>query len=137
DGKYVAFVSDSSGEDEIYIQVPDGRSKPVRITTNGDVYKFELTWSPDSKKIVWGDKKLRLQYVDIDSKKITEVDRSEVWEFRDYSWAPDSKWLTYTKAEKESKNKIYLYHTTDSKKIAVTDGWYDANQPVISPDGKY
>ena len=82
DGKYVAFISDTSGEDEIYIQVPDGQSNPVRITTNGDVYKYELAWSPDSKKIVWGDKKLRLQYVDIDSKKITEVDHSDIWEFR-------------------------------------------------------
>ena len=51
DGKYVAYESDSTGEDEIYIQVPDGYSKPVRITFNGDVYKYEMQWSPDSKKI--------------------------------------------------------------------------------------
>ena len=56
-GKYVAFESDSTGEDELYLQVPDGQSPPIRLTSHGDVYKYELAWSPDSKKLVWGDKK--------------------------------------------------------------------------------
>ena len=137
DGKTVAFVSDASGEDEIYTQVPDGFSKPVQITKNSDVYKYELGWSPDSKKISWGDKKLRLQYVDIDSKKITQIDQSTEFEMRDFSWSPDSKWIAYTKPERESKGKIYLYNLATAVKTAVTDGWYDVSNPVFSKDGKY
>ena len=41
------------------------------------------------------------------------------------------------RAEKESKNIIYLYNLVDGKKIAATDGWYDSGNPVFSPDGKY
>lgn len=137
DGKYVAYVSDSSGEDEIYIQVPDGHSKPVRITFNGDVYKYELQWSPDSKKIAWADRDFRILYVDIDTKAQTLVEQSDIWEMRDYSWSPDSKWLVYDVPQKESKDKIFLYHLTDGKKVAVTDGWYDSYGPVFSPDKKY
>src|SRR5262249_30744270 len=105
--------------------------------TNGDVYKYDIAWSPDSKKIVWGDKKLRIQYVDIDSKKISLVEQSDVWEFTDYSWSPDSKWIAYTKQERDSKNIVYLYNITTQKKITATDGWYDSGNPSFSPDGKY
>ena len=136
DGRVVAFVSDATGEDEIYTQVPDGFSIPVQITSGGDVYKYELAWSPDSKKIAWGDKKLRLQYVDIDSKKITVADKAEVNEMRDFSWSPDSKWIAYTRPEKD-KGKIYLYNLVSASKTAVTDGWSDVGNPVFSGDGKY
>lgn len=136
-GKYVAFISDRSGEDEIYIQIPDGQSEPVRVTSNGDVYKYSLVWSPDSKKILWSDKKMRLQYIEIDSKKIIQVDQSDIWEFNDYDWSPDSRWIAYSRPEKESKGIIYLYNTEDKKRIPVTDGWYDSGSPAFSPDGKY
>lgn len=137
DGKVVAFVSDATGEDEIYTQVPDGFSAPVQITNGGDVYKYELAWSPDSKKILWGDKKLRLQYVDIDSKKIIVADKSDVNEMRDYSWSPDSKWITYSKQEVDNKGKVYLYNLAAATKTAVTDGWFNVGNPVFSTDGKY
>lgn len=136
DGRVVAFVSDASGEDEIYTQVPDGFSESIQITSGGDVYKYELAWSPDSKKIVWGDKKLRLQYVDVDSKKITIVDKSETNEMRDYAWSPDSKWIAYTKPE-IGKGKIYLYNLSSASKTPVTDGWFDVGNPIFSSDGKY
>jgi tricorn protease len=137
DGKVVAYISDVSGEDEIYTLVPDGFSKPVQITSGADVYKFEILWSPDSKKIAWGDKKQRLQYVDIKTKKITEIDRSEVFEMRDFSWSPDSKWVAYTKPEKDSKAKVYMYNLQTAAKAPVTDGWYDVTNPTFSNDGKY
>lgn len=137
DGKLVAYISDVSGEDEIYTQVPDGFSKPVQITSGADVYKFEMFWSPDSKKIAWADKKQRLQYIDIASKKITEVDKSEIFELRDFSWSPDSKWIVYTKPQNDSKAKIFLYNLQSANKTAITDGWYDVGNPVFSKDGKY
>lgn len=137
DGKYIAFISDVSGEDEIYIQVPDGQSKPQQITTNGDVYKYELEWSPDSKKILWGDKKHRLQYVDIESKKVTVIDNSDWAEFRDYSWSPDSKWVAYTKEVEYNKDKIYLQNIVTLQKTEATDGWFDSYNPLFSSDGKY
>jgi len=137
DGKYIAFISDATGEDEIYIQVPDGFSKPVQVTSNSDNYKYEIAWSPDSKKILWSDRKPRLQYVDVASKKVTLVDTSNLNELRDFSWSPDSKWISYSRAERDSKGKIMLYSLATGNKTPVTDGWYDVYNPVFSNDGKY
>jgi tricorn protease len=97
DGKSIAYISDVSGEDEIYVMPQDGSAPGTRVTSNGDVYKYEILWSPDSKKLLWADKKLRLQYVDVESKKITQVAEATAFEFSDYAWSPDSHWITYSK----------------------------------------
>ncbi|HEY3390356.1 MAG TPA: protease, partial [Prolixibacteraceae bacterium] len=92
DGKWIGYISDLSGEDEIYIMPQDGKGEATRITTNGNVYKYQIYWSPDSKKIIWSDRQQQLQFVDIDSKKITKVAESPVGEILDYTWSPDNKW---------------------------------------------
>jgi tricorn protease len=137
DGKTIAYVSDASGEDEIYTVPQDGAGKPTQITSGGDTYKYEIAWSPDGKKILWSDKKLRLQFVDVATKKVTVVDQAKAWEIRDYAWSPDSKWVAFARQETDSLNKVFLYSVEQNKSFEVTDGWFAAGSPVFSSDGKY
>jgi len=137
DGQNVAFISDRTGEDEIWLVKQDGSSSPVQITKNGDTYKYSVKWSPDSKKLLWSDKMLRLQYVDIDTREITLVDQAKSWEFNEYNWSPDSKWITYIYPERRASSKVFIYELASKNKYPVTDGWYDAGNPSFSNDGKY
>jgi tricorn protease len=137
DGKWIAYVSDVSGEDEIYLEPQDGSGSPVQVTKGNDTYIYQPLWSPDSKKLLWGDRRQRLRYVDIDTKQIKEVYQSKVWEMTDYSWSPDSKWIAFTRPEAEGMNKVCLYSLDKNEVYEVTDGWYDAGQPSFSSDGKY
>jgi len=137
DGKYISYISDRTGEDEIYIQKQDGREDAIQITENSSNYKYNPIWSPDSKKLLWGDRKQRLRYVDIETKKIVEVEQTDVWEIRSYAWSPDSKWIAYPKPTDEEMSRIYVYNTETSEKQAITDGWYQSGNPVFSTDGKY
>ncbi|MFC1733984.1 PDZ domain-containing protein [candidate division KSB1 bacterium] len=137
DGKNIAFISDKTGENEIYIIAQEGNSEPIQITSKGDTYKYSFKWSPDSKKILWSDKKLRLQYVDIETKKVTLVSQSKEGEYRSFNWSPDSRWITYTEPIQIIANQIYIYNLESGKKKAVTDTWYDSGSPVFSSDGKY
>ena len=136
-GKWIAYISDASGEDEIYVVRQDG-SRPARqVTKNAETYKYRIEWSPDSRKILWADKRLRLRFVSVRSGKITEVDKSESWEFSNYAWSPDSRWIVYAKSEVEMMGKIYLYSLRDKKSYELTDGWYSASQSIFSSDGKF
>lgn len=137
DGQYIAYISDRTGEDEIFIQKQDGLSDPVQLTKNGDTYKFTMIWSPDGKKLLWSDKLLRLQYVDIDSKEVTLVETAKNWEFTDFNWSPDSKWIVYTYPERRVASRIYLYEISSKTKTPVTDTWYDSGDGCFSSDGKY
>jgi tricorn protease len=137
DGKMIAYISDATGEDEIYVEPQDGTAAATQITKGEDTYKYTIAWSPNSKMIMWADKKLRLRYVDVSSKAITEVALAKAWEFGEYNWSPDSKWIAFAKNEEEVMNKVYLYSLDSKKTIEVTDGWYSSGQPTFSADGKY
>jgi len=137
DGKWVAYISDASGEFEIYIEPQDGLSEAIQLTDDADTYKYEIEWSPDSKKILWADKKLRLQYVDIDSKKVTQIGQEDVWEFFNYNWSPDSKWIVYTAIDPYFVGRIELYNLDDKESYPVTGEWYTSGGASFSDDGKY
>ena len=137
DGKYIAYLSDRSGEYEIYIEAQDGLSEPVQLTSNADTYKFTIVWSPDSKKILWNDKKMRLQYVNVETKEVKLIDTSQYWEFYQFCWSPDSKWIAYMTQLPNNFGKIMLFNTETGRKYPVTDDWYTSNSPAFSLDGKY
>ena len=84
---------------------PDGKELARQLTTGGDTYKYEIAWSPDSKKILWADKKLRLQYVEVATKTVKPIAQAKVWEIRDAVWSPDSKWIAYSQEEREGMNQ--------------------------------
>ncbi|NBO92217.1 MAG: protease [Planctomycetia bacterium] len=136
DGKHIAYISDKSGEDEIWISTPEGNN-PTKLTTKGDTYKYALSWSPDSSKIMWTDKKLRVAYVEVATKKVTQVVQSPVWEVRDAVWSPDSKWIAWSQDELEGEDRVLLYSVEQSKSYPATDGRYASTNPCFSGDGKY
>lgn len=137
DGKWIAFLSDKSGEFEIYIVPQDGTGAAQQLTSGADTYKYHLLWSPDSKKIAWCDKKNRIRYVDVQTKKVTDVATNPDWEMRDFSWSPDSKWIAYSKTKQVGMDVIFIYSLDQKKSFPVTDGWFEAGSPVFSQDGKY
>ncbi|HZZ77565.1 MAG TPA: PDZ domain-containing protein, partial [Gemmataceae bacterium] len=137
DGKTIAAISDLTGEDEIHLYPQDGVGAIKQLTNSGGPYKYHLVWSPDGKKIMWSDKKLRLQMVDVATKEVKLIAQGKVWEIKDYVWSPDSKWIAYARNEEEGMPKIWLYSLADDKHVAVTDGWHEAGHPEFSRDGKY
>jgi tricorn protease len=137
DGRWIAFISDKTGQDEIYIMPQDGSAEPTQLTFNSDSYLYSILWSPDSKKILWSDRLFRLRFVDIDRKQITEVAKGKVWEIHDYAWSPDSNWIAFSQEEMNYVDKVYLYNLTSGRTIEVTDYWYSSYSPCFSSDGKY
>ncbi|MGD8413838.1 MAG: peptidase S41, partial [Candidatus Latescibacterota bacterium] len=77
DGKHIAYISDESGEYEIWLVDSRDANSKARLTTHENGYRHTLRWSPDSKKIAFADQTLRCYILDVGSKKITEVDRAE------------------------------------------------------------
>lgn len=137
DGKKVAYLSDRTGEFEIFMQGTDASSLAEQITKNADTYKYDLLWSPDSKKILWDDKMNRIQFVDIETKAVTSIEKSGYGEISGYAWSPDSKWIVYMSPQANSFQRVKLYHIESKRTVDVTDQWYDAMAPVFSSDGKY
>jgi len=137
DGKWIAYISDESGENELYVRAQDGTGDPVQVTSGADTYYYGAKWSPDSKKLLWSDRMQRLRYVTVATKSVTPVDTSTAFEIREYSWSPDSQWVTWTRPDDTRIARIWLYSLASSRKFPVTDGWYVSGKPDFSDDGKF
>lgn len=138
DGSWVSYISDRTGEDELYIQKQDGTESAKQLTKGGGAYKFNPVWSPDSKYLLYADRSQRLYTVDAQTGTQTLVAHSDESTIYSYTFAPDSKWIAYTLPGKAREFTVIQLYNIDSKKtIAVTDTWYNSSQPEFSPDGKY
>jgi tricorn protease len=137
DGKNIAYISDASGETEIYSISQDGTQPPRQLTKNGDTYKYAISWSPNSKLILWSDNKLRLAYVNVETGEQVLVDQNKTGEFGVYEFSPDNRWIAYDKPDADNRQTIYLYNVADKKSYPVTDAWYESSGAHFSDDGKY
>ena len=136
DGKYWAYLSDASGEYEVYIKnAQSGQSS--RVTTDGDVWRYAPVWSPDSQKIAYADTNQNLWIVDIKTKKSQKLDRSSRNDITDYSWSPDNQWVIYTKTEASGYNSIFAYDFKGAKVNRVTSSAFNDFSPVFGPKGHY
>ena len=142
DGKSIAYFSDAAGEYDLYVRAQDGTG-PVQKVKLGqdDAYYYNLTWSPDSKKVLFSDQKLNLWYVDLAARnpkpvKVATDDYSELHNFSP-SWSPDSAWIAFAKVQPNYLHAIYVYSLADGKTHQVTDAMSDCLYPAWSPDGKY
>src|SRR5215471_1349341 len=136
-GKWIAYTSDRTGEDEIYIAPQDGLGAEQQITSGHEGFMFRPVWSHDSSKLAWADKDLKLWYVDIKEKKPVEVDRSKFGEITNYAWSPDSKWLAYDKPLETGYSVVYLYGLADRKVTTVTSELENSYAPVFDPAKRY
>jgi tricorn protease len=137
DGKWIAYNSDATGENELYVRAQDGKGQPQQITRGADTYYYKPIWSPDSKKLLWADRLQRLRFVDVASKTVTQVDQDKWGEIEGFNWSPDSQWIAWGRPEENGLPQVYLYSVASKQQTTVTDSWYGSSDPVFSDDGKY
>ncbi|HSG82111.1 MAG TPA: PDZ domain-containing protein [Gemmatimonadota bacterium] len=142
DGKWISYLSDATGEYEIYLRAQDGSGEPRRVTTDGEVWRFPPVWSPDSKKLAYADSANRLSIVEVDSGRVRQVDstRHNNNAFRDltqYVWSPDSEWLAYTKVNESLNSSIWAYSLRDGRTRQLTPDATNEQRPAFDPEGRY
>src|SRR6185436_15095742 len=53
------------------------------------------------------------------------------------SWSADSRWIAYA-GDLENRNEaLVIYDYKEGKRQQVTSGFYNDEEPVFDPDGKY
>lgn len=137
DGKWIAYLSDRTGEEEIWIAPQDGSAPARRLTTDGHCWRFAPAWSPDSGKIAFADKDQKLFWVDVGSGKMTLADQAKEAEIYDYAWSPDGRFLAYSKQDPDQMRQIHLYSLETGKVTRVSSDMNDSRAPVFDPEGRY
>ena len=139
-GGQLAWLSDASGEYQLMIGDQLGLTKPRAIALPGPAFFSSLSWSPDGKRISLEDNHLNLWVVDVASGHATKIDTDTYsTPGRSFAavWAPDSRWVAYSKSLPNHLRSIFVHSLTDGKSFQLTDGLADTDTPAFDAGGKY
>jgi tricorn protease len=137
------FVTDRFGEDAVCLLVSDQedesllrKAKARRIVklTDGKRPCGMAQWSPDGKRIAYvrGNGDLRVMNADGGDDRSL----SDFWNLESFSWAPDSRWLAFSRSDRNYNSDIWIVPAAGGDAVNVTlHPEYDEN-PVWSPDGR-
>ncbi|UCF66184.1 MAG: PD40 domain-containing protein [Acidobacteriota bacterium] len=146
DGTKIAFISDETGEEEIWlidVEGPMDEEHARQLTSGGRGFRMPAVWSPDSDQLLFADKFMRLQLVDVSSGRMTEIDRGEYddgwyrWGIQDHQFSPDGRWIAYTKMERSLNESLFLYDTETNTRHRVTGPETTDWSPSFDPKGRY
>lgn len=142
DGRYIAFWSDKSGEYELTVRDMTEGVKETQLTKLGPGFRYQIFWSPDSKKMSYVDQTMTIWVYDMESKATYKVDQDlSLFEggLRGWrcSWSKDSNWMAYSKSMDNGNGAIILYNIESKKSTKATSGFYSDLNPVFDPEGKY
>ena len=140
DGKKFAYISDVSGEEQIYTQTINTGNNPVQISNCMKSRLGMLCWSPDGKKIGFADNRAAYYILDIETGECKKVYFNAYLgsiKFVSASWSPDSRWLVYANGNPNWFGSIFLYSLENGTSYRVTDEFTNSFSPKFDPDGKY
>jgi len=137
DGSRIAFISDRSGEEELYVVAQDGTGSPEQLTNGGKAMRYQPEWSADGSRIAFSDKDGRIFVYTFADKKLTEVVDAPRDQVRDYTWSPRGHFLAFSMAGTNGFRSIHIWNAKDGQLRRITDPLFNAQNPAWDPDGNY
>ncbi|MCB1045329.1 MAG: PD40 domain-containing protein [Acidobacteria bacterium] len=136
DGKWIAYVSDESGEEHIYVMPHDGGAAR-QLTKNMETRLYALSWSPDSKSIAFTEKSGKVFVLTVASGAMVEVADDPYTRRSDYTWSPDSAYLAYSITGDNELGGVHIWEASTGESKQVTDAYFDAFSPTWDPNGDF
>ncbi len=142
DGSRVAFISDRSGEEEVWTIAQDGMGEPQQLTNGGTAMRYAPEWSGDGKRLAFSDKDGKVYILTLADKKLQQIADSPNGQVNDYEWSPKGNYLAFSMNDKPASNNggfnsVYIYDVNQNKLNRVTDPMFSAYNPTFDPSSDY
>jgi len=136
DGKTILFVSDRSGEEQLWTVPQDGSGKPKQLTTTFGSMLSSPVWSPDGARIAVSDKDGKLYVVTAADGKAVEIADDRFGGLTDYAWSPDGAHLAFSMGEQSGMRVLHVWSLAEGKVRKVTSEMFSSYSPAWDPEGK-
>ena len=136
DGKTIAYMSDKTGEYQIYT-VPQMGGTPTQVTNYSGPSITNLGWAPDNKHIAFTTSDHGLNILDTGTKKSVRVYTDQYSSIQSMDFSPDGKWLAFIGTGNNQFGALHLYNVDTGKSTQVTEGYYNDDAVAFDQSGKY
>jgi tricorn protease len=134
-GKWIAFVSDRTGREEVYVATELG--KELKKVSDADCDKSGLVWAPDSKSLMWSGSDHKLRMVEIESGKTDIVAQGEAGNIGGVQFSPDGKWISYSKQDRQLRQHVWVKELASGQEHMIGhDDFLLSSGAKWTPDGK-
>jgi tricorn protease len=137
DGKRIAFISDRTGRQEVFLVDPDGKN--LKQITDQDTDKSGLVWTPDSKALGYASSDRKLMFYGLADGKSRVLASSPLAQPRGLAFSPDSKWASFAKQDETLRSHVYLVALAGGPERHIADDGlaFSEGGAVWSGDGRY
>ncbi|MFC1495440.1 S41 family peptidase [Thermodesulfobacteriota bacterium] len=136
-GKKIAFISDLTGEDQVYLIDQDGMGKPEQMTKKLKAMQYPPEWAPDGKRLAFSDKDGKLYILTIADKKVVEVAYDKYGRINDYAWSANGGHLAFSMTDPNQYSSIYIWSVADNKLRRITGSYFNEYNPEWDTEGNY
>ncbi len=135
DGKWIAFVSDRTGRQEVWIS--NELAKSSKKLSDADCDKTSLVWAPDSKSLLWSGSDHKLRRVEMESGKTDVLASNEAGPINGVQFSPDGKWISYAKQDKLLRSHVWVKNLqSGDEHMLQGEDFQIASGARWTPDGK-
>jgi tricorn protease len=133
DNRYLAYLSDESKEEEVWIA--DLRTNEKRKLTTHASNKNLVQWTADSKQILFSAAN-SIYSIDVATAKTTEIAKWAAGGYTVNQVSADGRWLVLSRRDDYQNGDVVLYDVTTKKEHNVTAHPARESNGMITPDGK-
>ena len=143
DGKTIAFISDKTGEEQIYLQDAKGEKPAVQLTTSFKAQLDNLGFSPCGRFLSVNDSHARLwvvaRYKTGRFKRgvPVEVAVARKGGLPIASWSPCGNYIAYTLPTTAGFSRLHIHELSAQKTRVVTSPMFNVHEPVWDPAGNF
>ena len=133
DGKYIAYVSDESLEEEIWLyEVATGNRRKL---TGHESTKRGVVWAPDSKQFVYVAANTMFIY-NVESNENTRLAYNQAGGYSVREFSKDGKWLVLSHSDLDQNTDIYLYDIAARQEYNISQSPVRDGGGLLTHDGK-
>lgn len=143
DGKTLTYASDRFGQYELFSARAEGRDDGL-FTRAGRVAEQRITdtpadelvpgYSPDGTRLAFVRGKGSLVVASPDGGNPRLL--FDHWDRVDYAWSPDSRWLAFSRSDRQSNSDVFIVPETGGDAVNISQHPAEDGEPRWSPDGR-
>jgi tricorn protease len=137
DERTLAYVSDESGEFEIWKANSDGSGGQQQLTKGSKIMIRNVVVSPDGKNIAYIDRNETLRVIDANNGAAKFQYTDKDFGLSDVTWSSNGQYLTFTRSLENFNQQIQVVDMTTNKMTSVTSDRLDSYSPDWSANNHW